>query len=316
MANILVTGSLGQIGSELIQLLREEHGKEHVIASDIRQADEGDDPFTTLDILDKQHFEEVIKEYDIEWIVHNASILSASGERNPYLAMQVNFRGFDNALEMAKMHHLRILTPSSIAAFGPSTPKHAMDLTIMRPTTIYGISKVYVELMGEYYQQKWGTDFRSLRYPGIISWKSPPGGGTTDYAVEIFYEALKEKHYSCFLGPDTVLPMMHMQDCLEATQKLLQVDGELLKQRTFNVAGISFSPSQLATEIMKHIPDFTIDYQPDYRQEIAESWPQSIDDTPAREQWGWNHTFDLSRLVEDMLENLAIKLNIQSPMAR
>ncbi|MHA2028912.1 MAG: NAD-dependent epimerase/dehydratase family protein [Candidatus Kariarchaeaceae archaeon] len=314
MTSILITGSLGQIGTELVGRLREKYGANHVIATDIRQqpADmHGDGPYEYLNVLEKDRFTELIVNYEIDWLIHNASILSASGERNPKLAMDVNIRGFENAIEVAKAHNLRILSPSSIAAFGPTTPRfNTPDFTIMRPTTIYGVSKVYIELMGEYYFNKWDVDFRSLRYPGIISWKGDPGGGTTDYAVEIFYEALKNHNYISFLNPETTLPMMHMEDCLLGTMQLLEANDEIFTQRTFNLAAVSFNPEELASEITKHIPDFEIEYKPDYRQQIAETWPESIDDTEARMQWGWQHQFDLPNLVSDMLFNLANKLNI------
>jgi len=314
MTNILITGSLGQIGTELVGLLRTKYGRENVIATDIRQqpADiHGDGPYEYLNVLEKDKFTELIANYEIDWLIHNASILSASGERKPKLAMDVNIRGFENAVDIAKQFDLRILSPSSIAAFGPTTPRiNTPDFTVMRPTTIYGVSKVYMELLGEYYHNKWGVDFRSLRYPGIISWKSSPGGGATDYAVEIFHEALIHKRYTSFLKSDTTLPMMHMDDCLLGTVQLLEADDDIFTQRTYNLAGISFSPQELAEQISLHIPEFEIQYEPDYRQQIAETWPESIDDGEARSQWGWQHQFNLSNLVEDMLSNLSRKLNI------
>lgn len=314
MTNILVTGSLGQIGIELVALLSTEYGKENVIATDIlpQSSDLNEDgPYQYLNVLEKDRFTELIVDHEIDWLIHNASILSASGERKPKLAMDVNIRGFENAVDIAKEFDLRILSPSSIAAFGPTTPRiNTPDFTVMRPTTIYGISKVYMELLGEYYHNKWGVDFRSIRYPGIISWKSPPGGGTTDYAIEIFYEALKSKRYTSFLKPNTTLPMMHMDDCLLGTLQLLKADDSIFTQRTFNLAGISFSPQELAEEISHHIPEFEIEYKPDYRQQIAETWPESIDDSEARSQWGWHHQFEIGDLVEDMLSNLSRKLNI------
>lgn len=314
MTNILITGSLGQIGGELVANLREKYGIDNVIATDIRQQPndtQGDGPYEYLNILDNDRFAELIVNYEIDWLVHNASILSATGEKNPKLAMDVNIRGFENAIELAKEYNLRILSPSSIAAFGPTTPRvNTPDFTIMRPTTIYGISKVYIELLGEYYHQKWGVDFRSLRYPGIISWKAPPGGGTTDYAVAIFHEALKHHKYTSFLDKGTILPMMHIDDCLLGTLQLLEADDAIFTQRTFNLAAISFNPHELSTEIRKHIPDFEITYKPDYRQEIAQTWPESLDDSEARKQWNWQHQLDLPNLVDDMLQNLSTKLDI------
>ncbi|OLS26300.1 MAG: putative epimerase/dehydratase [Candidatus Heimdallarchaeota archaeon LC_2] len=314
MTNILITGSLGQIGAELVDKFREKYGADHVIATDIKQQPHdthSQGPYEYLNVLDKDRFTELIVNYEIDWLVHNASVLSATGERNPKLALDVNIRGFENAIELAKQYNLRILSPSSIAAFGPTTPKiNTPDFTIMRPTTIYGVSKVYIELLGEYYHQKWDVDFRSLRYPGIISWKSPPGGGTTDYAVEIFHEALKNKQYTSFLDRNTILPMMHIDDCLLGTVQLMEANDAIFTQRTFNLAAVSFSPQELAVEIQKHIPDFEITYEPDYRQEIAKTWPESIDDSEARKQWNWQHQYDLSNLVIDMFHNLSDKLGI------
>jgi threonine 3-dehydrogenase len=311
MTRILITGSLGQIGTELTQRLRSKFGKENVIATDIRQ-DAGDDgPFHILNVLDKEGFSSMIKEQEIDWLVHNASVLSATGERNPHLAMEVNIRGFENAIEQARLNNLRILTPSSIAAFGPSTPQiNTPDLTIMRPTTIYGVSKVYLELLGEYYYNKWGVDFRSLRYPGIISSEAPPGGGTTDYAIAIFHDALKHNKYTSFLNADATLPMMYMPDCLKGTIQLLEADEDSLNQRTYNIAGISFNPGELASSIKNHLPEFEINYAPDYRQEIAGTWPKSLDDSHARKDWNWQPDFDLDKMVIDMLDNLSKSLEI------
>ncbi|MHA2171215.1 MAG: NAD-dependent epimerase/dehydratase family protein [Candidatus Kariarchaeaceae archaeon] len=312
MTNILVTGSLGQIGTELVELLRTKYGKEQVFGTDIRKITDHDlGPYKYLDVLQKGDIKRLVVENDIDWIIHNASLLSAAGEKNPHLALNVNIRGFENVVDVAREYQLRILAPSSIAAFGPSTPKvMTPDLTIMRPNTIYGLSKVYIELLGEYYHNKWGVDFRSLRYPGIISSKSPPGGGTTDYAVNIFYDALTKGKYQCFLDAATELPMMYMPDCLEGTIRLLEVDTSQLDQRTFNIAAISFTPAELVTAIQTHLPEFSIEYQPDFRQVIADSWPRSINDQEARRQWGWSHTYDLAMMVDDMLTNLSAKLNI------
>ena len=311
MTRILITGSLGQIGTELTQILRSKYGKENVIASDIRPNSDTDGPYHILNVLDKEGFSNLIKEQEIDWLIHNASVLSASGEKNPHLAMDVNIRGFENAVELARLNNLRILTPSSIAAFGPSTPQvNTPDLTIMRPTTIYGVSKVYLELLGEYYHSKWGVDFRSLRYPGIISSEAPPGGGTTDYAIAIFHNALKQMNYTSFLNADATLPMMYMPDCLKGTIQLIEAEERNLTQRTYNIAGVSFNPAELASSIKRHLPDFEIDYAPDYRQEIAETWPQSLDDTNARRDWNWQPDFDLDKIVVDMLENLSKSLEI------
>lgn len=311
--NILITGSLGQIGTELTHLLRKEYGTENIIDTDIRLPEDGDQngPFEILDVLDRDKMTALVKEYHIDWLVHNASILSAKGESNPTLAMKVNNGGFENAINTAKEFGLRILAPSSIAAFGPTTPPiDTPDLTIMRPTTIYGITKIYMELLGEYYHAKWDVDFRSIRYPGIISSVAPPGGGTTDYAVSIFYDALRTKSFECFLTPDMELPMMYMPDCLDGTMQLLRANSAQLKQRTFNIAAFSFTPHDLERLIQEHIPEFRITYKPDYRQEIAASWPKSISDIEAKSQWHWQPQYDLDKMVSDMLDKISLKLNI------
>ena len=313
MPRILITGSLGQIGTELSEQLTLLYGKDNVFCSDLRTSDRSSCVnFHQLDVLDHENFEHLISSLDIDWLFHNASVLSATGEKNPQLAMKVNIRGFENAIEISKNHDLRILSPSSIAAFGPSTPRNnTPDVTIMRPNTIYGISKVYVELLGEYYFNKWGTDFRSLRYPGIISYKTAPMHGTTDYAVAIFHEALIKNSYESFLKSDTLLPMMYMPDCLKGTIDLMRGDNSTLEQRTYNLGGFSFSPSELANSIREHLPEFKISYNPDYRQEIADSWPNSIDDSEARKQWGWKPDFDLETMVLDMLVNLSQQLDVE-----
>eukprot|EP01087_Luapelamoeba_hula_P003389 TRINITY_DN1319_c0_g1_i2.p1 TRINITY_DN1319_c0_g1~~TRINITY_DN1319_c0_g1_i2.p1 ORF type:complete len:376 (+),score=68.08 TRINITY_DN1319_c0_g1_i2:59-1186(+) len=310
---ILVTGALGQIGTELVPELRKLYGATNVIASDMRRGgkDEDDDPFVYIDITQFNDFERVVVEQRIDWLVHNASILSAAGELNPSLAIKVNFEGLNNALEVGRRHGLRVFAPSSIAGFGPTTPlDNTPNTTIMQPTTIYGISKVYGELMGSYYHTKWGLDFRSVRYPGIISSVAPPGGGTTDYAVDIFYKALQTGKFNCFLRKDSMLPMMYMPDCLRATIGILAAPPEQLKERTYNVAAVSFTPEQLAAAIRKHIPKFEISYQPDFRQAIADSWPRSLDDKEARLDWHWNHQYGLDAMVKDMLDKLRIKLAI------
>jgi len=315
MTRILITGAQGQIGTELAEELRGLYGREEVITSDIQQISESDrelGPYVYLDVLDKAALQKIVVDYDIDWIVHNASILSAAGERNPDLALQVNARGIENALDTARRFDMRILAPSSIAAFGASTPQQQTpDTTIMRPNTMYGITKVWTELLGEYYQQRWDVDFRSLRYPGIISYKHLPGGGTTDYAVEIFYEALQQGSYQSFLSPDTLLPMMYMPDCIRGTIDLLSADPSFLQQRVFNLSAFSFTPADLAVEIKKHLPSFSITYAPDYRQKIADSWPNSLDDSAARQQWNWRPHYDLATMTEDMLFHLAEKLQIK-----
>jgi threonine 3-dehydrogenase len=302
MKRILVTGSYGQIGTELVGALRKKHGGENVVATGRKKPPEilrKDGPYLQLDVLDTNQLHAMLVDNDIDIVIHNASILSGKGENNPQLAYRTNIEGAYNVLEAARILKLdQVMIPSSIAAFGPSTPKeNTPNDVIMRPTTAYGISKVFIELWGEYYVKRYGLDFRSLRYPGIISAEALPGGGTTDYAVEIFYEALKNKKYTSFLDKGTHLPMMYMDDCLKCTIDLVEADVRKLKHRSFNITAMSFAPEDIAEEIKKHIPEFEINYKPDYRQEIAESWPATIDDSAARE--------------EVMLEKLSKKLGIK-----
>lgn len=313
MRRILVTGACGQIGSELTPALRERYGAENVVASDIAEPPpalrEGG-PFEFVDVTQRGRIEEVVERYNIDTIYHMAAILSATGEKNPHLAWEVNIGGLRNVLEVARTHRLvRVFCPSSIAVFGPETPKeNTPQETVLRPTTMYGITKVTGELLGNYYFRRFGVDVRGLRYPGIISAETMPGGGTTDYAVEIFYEALRYKRYTCFVREDTVLPMMYMPDCIRATMMLMEADLSRLRYHTdYNLSGLSFSAGELAAEIQKHIPDFVCEFQPDFRQQIADSWPHTIDDTPAREDWGWEPQYDLAAMVEDMLAKLREK---------
>ncbi len=311
MSRILVTGAVGQIGSELVPELRSFYGSENVVAG-IHRRPPSDDlkesgPFENVDVTSKSSIEKAIEKYDINTIYHMAAILSAVGERNPWLAWDVNVNGTYNILEVAREHDMvRIWLPSSIAVFGPETPcVNTPQETVLKPRTMYGLTKVTCELLGNYYFEKFGLDVRGVRYPGIISSETPPGGGTTDYAVEIFYEAIRHKHYTCFLREDTVLPMMYMPDCIKATVDLMNADLSKLKHHSdFNLAAMSFSPRQLAEEIKKHIPDFTIEYKPDSRQAIADSWPNTIDDSAAREEWGWNPSYDLATMTKDMLGKL------------
>ena len=313
MKRILVTGSYGQIGTELIGAMRKKYGGENVIATGRKKPPKilrEDGPYYRLDVLDTNQLHTMLVDYDIDIVLHNASLLSATGERNPQLAYRTNIEGAYNVLEAVRILRLdQVMIPSSIAAFGPSTPRdNTPNDVIMRPTTAYGVSKVFIELWGEYYSKRYDMDFRSLRYPGIISSEALPGGGTTDYAVEIFYEALKNKQYTCFLGKDTMLPMMYMPDCIKSTIDLLEADQSKLVHRSFNVTAMSFTPEDIANEIKKHIPDFKIDYEPDFRQQIAETWPRSLDDSAARDEWGWQPNFDLAKMTSDMLEKLSKKL--------
>jgi nucleoside-diphosphate-sugar epimerase len=316
---ILVTGSTGQIGSELTLEFRRRYGKENVIAAGHKRAPNdallSSGPYVTVDTSDKEQLAEVVKKHGIQVICHLASILSAAGEKNPQLAWDVNMRGLYNVLEIAREEKLsQVFWPSSIAVFGPDTPRdHTPQNTILIPRTMYGVSKVAGELLCNYYFDKYVVDVRSLRYPGIISSETPPGGGTTDYAVEIFYEAIKNKRYTCFLREDTVLPMMYMPDCIKATIDLMEAEPSKVKCRTsYNVTAMSFSAGELAAEIKTHISSFSCEYRPDFRQKIADSWPMSIDDSAAREDWGWKPDFDLSAMTKDMFEKLTITLSSQT----
>jgi len=313
MKKILVTGATGQIGSELIIALRERYGNENVVAAGHRRKPSekllSTGPYETLDVRDRGSIERVVREYNIDTIYHMAAILSATGEEKPLLCWDVNINGLYNILEIAREKNLRVFHPSSIAVFGPETPRdNTPQETILKPRTMYGITKVAGELLGEYYVRRYDVDVRGIRYPGIISSETPPGGGTTDYAVEIFYEAIKNKKYTCFVKEDTVLPMMYMPDCIKGTIQLMEADFSKLKHHTdFNLTAMSFSARELAEEIKKYIPDFECEYKPDFRQKIADSWPRSIDDSAAREEWGWKPDYDLEKMVKDMIEKLQKK---------
>ena len=316
MTRLLVTGSYGQIGTELVGALRKKYGGKNVIATGRKKPPEiltKDGPYFHLDILDPNQIHSMLVDNDIDIVIHNASVLSGVGEQNPQLAYRTNVEGAYNILEAVRILKLdQVMIPSSIAAFGPSTPKkNTPNDVIMRPTSAYGVSKVFIELWGEYYTKRYGLDFRSLRYPGIISSEALPGGGTTDYAVEIFYEALKNKKYTSFLDKGTYLPMMYMPDCIKCTMDLIAAPVEKLVHRSFNITAMSFAPEEIAAEIKKHIPEFEITYEPDFRQAIAESWPASLDDSVAREEWGWKPDYDLPAMVKDMLDNLSKKLGIK-----
>ncbi|MCK4352464.1 NAD-dependent epimerase/dehydratase family protein [candidate division WOR-3 bacterium] len=315
MKNILVTGAVGQIGSELVEKLREKYGNNSVIAAGHKtQPTEGmrkAGPFEFVNILDKEALEKFIVKYNIGTFYHMSSILSAVGEQKPQLAFQVNILGLYNVLEIGLKYKLeKIIIPSSIAVFGPETPRdNTPNETILLPTTMYGITKVTGELLGNYYFRRFGLDVRGLRLPGIISYKTLPGGGTTDYAVEIYYEAIKHKKYTCFVRENTVLPMMYMPDCVKAIIDLADVPLSKLKHHTdFNVTAMSFSAGELADSIKEIIPEFTCEYKPDFRQAIADSWPKSLDDSAAREEWGWKPEYDLPKMTKDMIEKLSPKL--------
>ncbi|MEZ4777125.1 MAG: NAD-dependent epimerase/dehydratase family protein [Bacteroidia bacterium] len=305
---ILVIGALGQIGSELTAALTEKYGNDAVVATDIRIPDHKTDfLFLKLDILDKDALFQVISQYRIGTVYNLAAILSAKGEQQPQLAWEINMKSLLNTLEAARELSLeKVFWPSSIAVFGPSTPRvHTPQNCEMDPSTVYGISKLAGERWCAYYAKKYGIDVRSLRYPGLISYKTLPGGGTTDYAVEIFHEAVKKGRYTSFLREDTALPMMYMPDAIRATLSIMDAPGESIKIRSsYNLAGISFTPGMLSAEIASHIPSFQCDFQPDFRQEIADSWPQSIDDSEATKDWGWKPGFDLSGMTREMIMHI------------
>lgn len=307
---VLVIGSSGQIGTELVTALREKYGNDNVVASDINLPAENADtgPFEKLNILDKDRLIEIIKKYNINQIYLLAALLSATAEKNPVFAWDLNMNGLFNVLNLAKENTaIKVYWPSSIAVFGPTTPReNTPQYTIAEPNTVYGISKLAGERWCEYYFAKYGVDVRSLRYPGLIGYKSAPGGGTTDYAVHIFHEALKKGSYECFLKEDSTLPMMYMPDAIKATLGIMDAESKKIKIRSsYNLSSISFSPKDISEEIKKHIPGFTISYNPDFRQNIADSWPKSINDSYAREHWGWQHDFNLDTMVKDMLQNLS-----------
>jgi nucleoside-diphosphate-sugar epimerase len=304
---VLVIGSSGQIGAELVSRLREIHGADQVIASDIRQSDLGDGPFEVLNVLDKSALSAVVSKYGVGEIYLLAAMLSAVGEEHPLKAWDLNMNGLLNVLELARETGIRVYWPSSIAVFGGNTPKeNTPQHTIMEPSTVYGFSKLAGERWCEYYHKRYGVDVRSLRYPGLIGWKTPPGGGTTDYAVHIFHEAIEKGRYASFLSAETRLPMMYMPDAIEATIRLMQAPSENIRIRSsYNLAGFSFTPEELATAIRKHQPEFQLEYaiQP-VRQSIADSWPASIDDSEARKDWNWKPEFTLESMTADMWVNL------------
>lgn len=315
-SKILIIGACGQIGSELTLKLRDIHGMDQVIASDIREGDEllmTSGPFEIFDATDQSALEDVIMHYGIGQVYLMAAMLSATSEKFPMKGWQLNMQTLFNVLNLAKDFKInKIFWPSSIAVFGPTTPKFdTPQNTIMEPTTVYGISKQTGERWCNYYHKRYGVDVRSLRYPGLISYKTQPGGGTTDYAIEIFHEALKQKTYTSFLSKDTALPMMYMDDALDATIKIMNAPPEQIKVRSsYNVSAMSFTPEDLAKAIQKYIPEFQINYNPDFRQAIADSWPSSIDDSSAREDWGWKNNYDLEKITKNMIEGISSKLKI------
>jgi len=309
---ILVIGASGQIGVELTLALREIYGNGNVIASDLREQNpllEGTGPYVSLDVMNKEMLHVQVIRQGITQIYLLAAILSATGEKNPGLAWHLNMQGLLNVLDIAREEQIqKVYWPSSIAVFGPTSPRlNCPQQTIIEPVTVYGISKYAGEFWCNYYHQRYQIDVRSLRYPGLISYKSAPGGGTTDYAIEIYQEALEEKHYDCFLKEDTYLPMMYMPDAIRATIELMEAPAEKISIRhSYNISSMSFSPKEIAAEIKGYIPDFTINYEPDYRQDIANGWPQSVDDAVARKDWGWEEAYDLKRMTKDMLDNMTI----------
>lgn len=315
MGRILITGALGQIGSELMITLRKQHGADNVVVAGHVKAPSEDvlkaGPFETLDATDMDAVVAVVKKYNITTIYHMASILSGTGEKNPQKAWHVNMDGLYNVLEAGRMFNIALFIPSSIAAFGPTSPMdNTPQDTIQRPTSMYGVTKVAGELLCDYYFLKWGVDVRGLRYPGLISNLTLPGGGTTDYAVEIYYEAIKHKTYSCFLREDTYLDMMYMPDAIEGSIQLMEADpSKLVHRNAFNISAMSFTPKMIASAIQKYMPDFTITYDIDpVRQAIADSWPNSFDDSCARKEWGWNPKYNLDNMTKDMLDTLTLKL--------
>ncbi|MDX1741507.1 MAG: NAD-dependent epimerase/dehydratase family protein [Rhodothermales bacterium] len=312
---ILVTGAAGQIGSELTMALRQKYGAQNVLATDINPKPSADlletGPYELISILDPDSLAHIAYRYDIDAIFHLAAILSATAEGNPDFAWNVNINGLKNVLDIARQKKMsRVIVPSSIAVFGPSTPKeNAPQDTVLRPSTMYGVTKAAGELLCDYYCMKYDLDVRGIRYPGLISWKTEPGGGTTDYAVSIFYSAVKGEPFSCFVKPETVLPMMYMPDAVKAMLQLAEADGQTLTHRNaYNLAAFSFSARELEETIRRHIPGLSVTYDPDYHQAIADGWPSTIDDSAARHDWGWQPDYDLDAMTRDMIENLRRKL--------
>jgi len=306
---ILVIGSRGQIGTELVEELRKMYGHDNVISSDLKEADGNDEPYEQIDVLDKDRLYAIVKKHGITQVYLLAALLSATAEKNPAFGWKLNMESLFYVLDMAKEGLIqKIYWPSSIAVFGPTTPRvQTPQFTVMEPSTVYGICKQAGERGCEYYFRKFGVDVRSIRYPGLIGYKALPGGGTTDYAVDIFHQALKQGKYECFLKEDTALPMMYMEDAIRATIELMHADGGTITIRSsYNLGGISFTPAEIAAAIRKRIPAFEISYAPDFRQSIADSWPQSIDDSIARRDWNWQPRYDLEKMVDIMLKNIPV----------
>lgn len=309
-SKILIIGACGQIGTELTMALRNKLGNDNVVASDIREGNEelmASGPFAIADATSYEQIEQLVDQYEIDEVYLMAAMLSATAEKHPMKGWELNMSSLFHVLNLAKEKKVsKVFWPSSIAVFGATSPKEQTpQTTVMEPSTVYGISKQAGERWCEYYHNKYGVDVRSIRYPGLISYKTMPGGGTTDYAVEIYHEALKTRSYTCFLNEETELPMMFMDDAIRATVSLMEAPAEQVKVRSsYNLSALNFTPEDLKRAIQKHIPDFTISYDPDYRQEIADTWPSSIDDSAAREDWGWSHEFDVERMSKEMLENL------------
>ena len=311
MRRIIVTGALGQIGSELVMKLWDTYGIDAVLATDIRKAEKNTGPFAILDVNDGKHLYELAKDFKADTIIHLAALLSAKAEKKPLQAWNLNMGGLVNSLEVARELNMQFFTPSSIAAFGPSTPKNnTPQETLQRPTTMYGINKVAGELLGDYYFKRFGVDTRSVRFPGLISHLTLPGGGTTDYAVEIFYKAVEEGRYECYIAEGSYMDMMYIPDALQAIIDLMEADAsKLIHRNAYNISAMSFEPGEIAAEIKKHIPNFEMSYDVDpVRQAIADSWPNSIDATVAHEEWGFKAHYDLAKMTADMLEKLKRKL--------
>lgn len=311
LKRIMVTGALGQIGSELVVKLREIYGTDAVLATDIRKVENSAGPFAVLDVTDDKQMFTLAKEFGADTMIHMAALLSATAEKNPLLAWNLNMGGLVNALEVARELDLQFFTPSSIGAFGPTTPKDQTPQdTLQRPTTMYGVNKVAGELLCDYYYTKYGLDTRGVRFPGLISYVTPPGGGTTDYAVDIYYKAIEEGRYTSYIAEGTYMDMMYMPDALQAIVDLMEADGsKLVHRNAFNISAMSFEPGEIAAEIKKHIPHFKMSYDVDpARQAIADSWPNAIDSSAAREEWGFKAEYDLAKMTVDMLEKLKRKL--------